>query len=115
MTCQEMRDVLMPSLAKCIHFSGLCQDACKWNPLDGHIPRGYLGATSDLKMVRLILITAEPGNPAKGESYVGDAEEMLQQYLDNSYRYLAEERVPGRAARFHDGRLTKMLRFFFGR
>jgi hypothetical protein len=40
-----------------------------WCPEAGQIPRGMCGATGSLSDVRLVLVTAEPGDPLPGERY----------------------------------------------
>jgi len=43
----------------------------RWKPSEGHVPRGFLGATADLNDVELILVFAEPGNPQADEVHTG--------------------------------------------
>jgi len=50
------------------HFFGQCKEA-KWKPENGHIPRGFVGATGEAEDVELVLIFSEPGHPHEGESY----------------------------------------------
>ena len=32
----------------CSNFSGICQ-SMRWNPEDGHIPRGFMGTTQNVR------------------------------------------------------------------
>ena len=41
----------------------------QWEPDEGHIPRGYLGATGSVEDVELVMVFAEPGHPHNDESY----------------------------------------------
>jgi hypothetical protein len=43
----------------------------RWRPVEGHVPRGFLGATGDLEEVELVLVFAEPGDPMPGEIHSG--------------------------------------------
>lgn len=62
----RMLDVLEPSHGPCRHFDGNCSKM-RWSPSDGHVPRGVCGATGDLSEVKLVLVSAEPGDPLVGE------------------------------------------------
>ena len=68
--------MLLPAY-KCKGFDSECKDEMQWHPGDGHVPRGFLGATGQLSDVELVLIMAEPGNPY--EAKLGDP------YPDESY------------------------------
>ena len=39
--------------------------------MDGHVPRGFCGATGGLDDVELVLVVAEPGDPHGGEIHTG--------------------------------------------
>ena len=65
----SMFDVLSPSHAPCRHFGGNCKEM-RWLPAEGHVPRGFCGATGNLSNVRLVLVTAEPGDPLHGETHL---------------------------------------------
>jgi hypothetical protein len=41
----------------------------RWNPKAGHVPRGFCGAISTPDDVKLVLITAEPGDPHAEENH----------------------------------------------
>ena len=46
----------------------------RWLPQNGHVPRGFCGATGAASEVRLVLVVAEPGNPHDGEAYLPDSQ-----------------------------------------
>jgi hypothetical protein len=60
--------ILLPAYSPCGGFSGTCQ-TMRWAPQEGHVPRGFCGATGDPRRVQLVLIVAEPGDPHPFESY----------------------------------------------
>lgn len=45
----------------------------RWQPENGHVPRGFCGATGRIDEVQLVLVVAEPGDPGFGESYSGNS------------------------------------------
>lgn len=106
-------EVLLPSLFPCEYFKGPCADKCLWKPQLGFVPRGYFGATGNLNDVELILVTAEPGDPADGEVYIGQPEEILQKYLTEVESHFRNEslRRSGRAAPYHVG-INTILSYF---
>ena len=55
---EALVDVLLPAYT-CQHF-GKCPDAT-WFPSEGHVPRGFLGATRALEEVEVVMVLAEPG------------------------------------------------------
>ena len=57
---ESLVDVLLP--AYCCQRFGQCPDA-KWHPSEGHVPRGFLGATGELEDVEVIMVLAEPAKP----------------------------------------------------
>src|SRR5262245_5174835 len=63
--------ILEAALQPCPAFAGVCS-AMRWNPRAGHVPRGFAGALGGLDEVRLVLVTAEPGDPHAHESYNPD-------------------------------------------
>ena len=62
----EFAKILAPAYPRCSSFSGACS-SMRWNPEQGHVPRGFLGAVGNLKEIELVLVFAEPGDPAEGE------------------------------------------------
>ncbi len=77
----ELRHILAPALAPCRHFSGCCRSFAVWEPKIGHIPRGFGGAYRAAESMRLILVTAEPGDPGDTEHYAGTPSQMLDRHL----------------------------------
>jgi hypothetical protein len=102
MTSGTLVDVLIPSAAPCFHFKGSCHGKCKWDPDNGFIPRGF-GGGRDPKLIKLILITSEPGNPADGEQYTGSASQMIEAHVAFFEQLMMSDslRREGRAAPFH--------------
>lgn len=82
MTTQVLRDIILPALCPCPNLNSACKKYCRWEPKNGHIPRGFGGATGSIDDIRLILVTAEPGKPADGEHYDGTPAEMLKSHLE---------------------------------
>jgi hypothetical protein len=103
MSTFDLAAVLLPALRPCRHFDGICKSRCNWCPKKGHIPRGFLGGTNGARYVQLILVTAEPGDPATGEEYSGGPEEMLIKHMDLYKDYIEHNslRRGKRAAPFH--------------
>jgi hypothetical protein len=62
-------DLLMPSLAPCPAFASTCLGEAKWDPSRGFVPRGWLTTAQAIADVQLVLVTAEPGDPADGDDY----------------------------------------------
>jgi hypothetical protein len=81
-------EILLPAMAPCPNFEG-CKGHVKCEPATGHIPRGFGGASINPADVRLILINAEPADPADSETYTGDGSSMLKQHETyvNSYMH----------------------------
>jgi hypothetical protein len=78
----------------------------RWQPAAGHIPRGWIGATSQsTSTVRLIIVAAEPGDPADGEQYDEnlDARSMLAEAAEFGYSHLIDTTLlrGGRPAPYH--------------
>lgn len=61
--------VLSPAYP-CPEFEATCS-RMRWDPTEGHVPRGFYGATGELFEVELVLIVAEPGDPHPGETHSG--------------------------------------------
>ena len=70
-------------MQRCSNF-GICSEAV-YDPTNGHVPRGFSGATGRLEDVYLIMVFAEPGFPLPGESYTGDPRKDLRFLLDAAY------------------------------
>ena len=56
----------LASAYRCSCFDGVCA-TMRWDPANGHIPRGFLGATGKPSDVELVLVFSEPGDPQPGD------------------------------------------------
>jgi len=92
MPAVELIENLLPAYGPCPAFQHECASA-RWEPEKGFVPRGFLGAIGSVQDVRLVLLTAEPGNPLGGETYHGSPLEMLQQAHSLSFDIVAHSRV----------------------
>lgn len=63
-----LKTLLQEAYAPCPAFAGVCEQM-RWIPEQGHVPRGFCGATGSLEDVRLVLVCAEPGDPHVSEAY----------------------------------------------
>ena len=72
---------LLPAYVPCAALQHECSSAW-WDPGKGYVPRGLPGAVGSLQDVRLVLLTAEPGDPLTDETYYGSPAEMLRQGLE---------------------------------
>jgi len=73
---KKMLDVLLKAYSPCVNI-GVCREA-KFDPLSGHVPRGFLGCTGNLEDVKVIFVFAEPGHPHQEEKYTpGNEIELL--------------------------------------
>jgi hypothetical protein len=108
--CRELRDILTPAMAPCKGFSGPCHDHCTWAPERGVIPRGIGGAAGEAADVRLILVTAEPGDAVDGEKYEGDPATWIAANADIFFMAMSDDslRRDGRLTPFHRN-LKKLL------
>jgi hypothetical protein len=85
MPCEELLEILRPAYLPCCEF-GNCSEA-RWAPQEGHVPRGYLGATTSAEDVRLVIVFAEPGNPQPSEVYSNERpDNMIAAVTDTAYR-----------------------------
>lgn len=81
----DLLRILSPAYEPCPGFQGACR-AMRWIPADGHVPRGFAGATGSLDEVRLVLVTAEPGDPHMDERYTqGPPSEVLAAAARRAY------------------------------
>lgn len=60
--------VLEAAYQPCPGFGTVCT-SMRWDPAFGHVPRGFAGAFGRPEEVRLVLVTAEPGDPYGWEKY----------------------------------------------
>lgn len=105
-TNRSLVDALLPALGPCEHLSnGPCNGACRWQPASGHIPRGFGGGkNTDLGEIRLVVVTAEPGDPADGELHSGTGLQMIEAHMSLAEQFLrdpARLRRGGRPAPYH--------------
>lgn len=103
-TAQPLLDLLLPAYAPCRHFVGACANACTWQPERGFVPCAFGGANGSLNDVKLVIITAEPGDPPDDANYGGTATDMLH----NSLRLFTEAMQRGGLER--EGRPTSFHR-----
>lgn len=97
-------------MAPCPHFAGVCATHCTWRPAAGHIPRGFVGGNGPSKNIRLILVNAEPGDPADDERYEEPSTEWVSSHSKIVEGMLENDslRRGGRPAPFHRN-LRKIL------
>jgi hypothetical protein len=78
--------VVMREAYGCRHF-GSCRQA-KFDPRSGNVPRGFLGATGDLRDVEAIFVIAEPGHPHPDERYSDQAlpYQLLSEAVSHAHR-----------------------------
>lgn len=69
----------------CPHF-GVCPEA-KFSPVEGLVPRGFLGAASSFDRVKAIFVLAEPGHPLRGQIYSpqDSRADNLRLAIENTY------------------------------
>jgi hypothetical protein len=81
--CREVLRTI-ESAYPCPNFAGSCS-SMRWEPAKGHVPRGFLGATSSPNDVLLVLVFAEPGDPHEGERHSG-----YESALEHTYRCMRD-------------------------
>ena len=81
MPAHALLDILEPAYRPCAHFEGACAGACVWDPARGLVPCAFGGATGSLDEVRLIIVTAEPGDPSDAAGYRGTPADMVRNSL----------------------------------
>ena len=67
MPAAPLKSLLLEAYRPC-RFFGQCREA-SWEPENGYVPRGYLGATGHAEDVEIVMVLSEPGHPHEGESY----------------------------------------------
>lgn len=99
--CPELVEILAPAFEPCRHFAGACAGIARWNPVHGHIPRGFTGAFGTLDDVELVLVLAEPGDPFHDEQYdpASSPAERIEELAELSFHHL-ERRDGGFATNF---------------
>jgi hypothetical protein len=88
---EALVDALLPAYRPCVHFQewgGTCREA-KWLPAQGHMPRGFLGATGDLGEVEVVLVFAEPGHPYEDTRFEvrADPRETIRDVVSDGYAH----------------------------
>ncbi len=81
MKVQALFDILEPSYGPCPNFVGACSGACIWDPSRDIPPCAFGGATGSPDEVRLLIVTAEPGDPPDDAGYEGAPEKMVRNSL----------------------------------
>ena len=81
MIAKALIDILEAAYQPCAHFKGACANACVWDPSRGLVPCAFGGATGTLDEVRLIIVTAEPGDPPDSAGYEGTPQDMVHNSL----------------------------------
>jgi len=82
---QHIRDLFEEAYKPCSGFTSSCR-SMKYLPNQGHVPRGFWGATGSPEQVKLILVVAEPGDPHPNEVHSG---------LDSAYNYARTSFIAG--------------------
>lgn len=110
----DLLTIVRPALAPCIELVGSCAGAVRYEPSTGHIPRGWIGGIGTFDAIRLVLVTAEPGDPGAGENYPDDAEAALIAYSTFARNAIETDslRRNGRPAPFHKN-LRRILDAFW--
>jgi hypothetical protein len=80
---RRVGELLLEAYQPCKGFATAC-DTMRWEPTSGHVPRGFCGATGDLREVELVMVCAEPGDPHTQESHLGAS--PVEQ-LQSAYAY----------------------------
>jgi hypothetical protein len=81
----------------------------RWSPEIGHIPRGFGGARGEINDIKLVIVNAEPGDPADGEAYDGSPNDMLMKSI-SIFENLLENKTLRRNGRIY-GRFHENLAF----
>lgn len=82
----DLKAILLEAYAPCPAFAATCH-RMRWNPAQGHVPRGFCGATGRLEDVELVLVCAEPGDPHSGESHSPSRSPLEQLRSACAYAY----------------------------
>lgn len=92
-----MFERLLPAFHPCGGFASPCT-TMRWIPEVGHVPRGFCGAEGGLEDVRLVMVTAEPGDPYDDENH--DADGTPEGRLRSSMAFVRFHHEQGRD-RYH--------------
>ena len=99
-------EVLAPAYEPCRHMP-VCGGRCRqshWEPANGHMPRGFLGATGELDEIELVIVLAEPGDPKGTEKYLdelapSDTVRRVVDFVHETYVNQEDRRVHGKVQR----------------
>ena len=99
-------EVLAPAYEPCRHMP-VCGGRCRqshWEPANGHMPRGFLGATGELDEIELVIVLAEPGDPKGTEKYLdelapSDTVRHVVDFVHETYVNQEDRRVHGKVQR----------------
>ena len=80
---KELVNILIEAYKPCENF-GICKDA-KWNPEEGDIPRGFLGAIGSIEDIEAIFIIAEPSTPQETYSTNISNIDHMKEAVDDAY------------------------------
>ena len=88
----ELRKILLPSYKPCEEFRGTCKGVVKWKPKNGDVPRGFIGATSGLNDVEVVILIAEPGQDDGSDPFPKNASrsKYLQRACIYTYQHYEE-------------------------
>jgi hypothetical protein len=86
---EKLAAVLKPAFAPCSHF-GQCPEAI-WDPVNGHIPRGFLGAVGPIEKVKLTMVFAEPGHPLESETYPLSSSKYIEEVTWQTYQRFSNQ------------------------
>lgn len=99
----QLFEILEGAYKPCFNFNGACANACTWDPISGLVPCAFGGALGELSEVKLIIVTAEPGDPPKAGSYSGSERDMVSNSMRIFLQAMSEGGIdrPGRPTPFH--------------
>ena len=80
--------ILQPAYRPCRGFKEGCDGIATWDPAEGHVPRGFVGAFGRLDEIKVVILLAEPGDPHGVEAYRGG--NYLEQTCEYTYKVLRE-------------------------
>lgn len=105
----ELIQILEPAY-RCPEFDNRCNGVARWNPEEGHVPRGYLGATASTEQIEVIILLAEPGDPFRGDTFPANAHagELIASVSRNTMRNYTNPS----ASSFH-ANMRRILDFLF--
>ena len=84
---KELTDILLPAYSPCPGFKGRCRGIAKWKPKNGYVPIGFVGATSSLEEVEVVILFAEPGDPYGQDTFspTDSPRDLLSQGCRNTF------------------------------